>query len=147
MMVRWKDVALREMHAMPALRAFVVAAHRHRVPTITENLCHFAVLPSLFSALSPPAEGELLGIKPSMPQAAFEDEPQATAAAIALRELGFHAEVTARTDGADFEERARGFIAGKTPPFEAHALLYSSDADDDRFARIAQRHHGHLLSP
>ena len=82
-----------------------------------------------------------------MPRAAFEDEPQASAAATALRELGFDAEVTTRDGGEDFDERARDFIAGNPPPFEARAFLHSSDADVDRFARLVQRHYGFILSP
>jgi len=80
-----------------------------------------------------------------MPKAAFESEPQADAAATALRELGFNAEVLVRA-GPDFDERTREFFAGNTPPFEAHAVLHSTDADDERFARIAQRHYGFILS-
>lgn len=81
-----------------------------------------------------------------MPRAAFEDEPQASAAAMALRELGFTAEVVTRDGGDGFEERARALLTGNPPAFEIHALL-SSDADIDAFARIAQRHHGMILSP
>jgi hypothetical protein len=81
-----------------------------------------------------------------MPTAAFEDEPQATAAAIALRELGFDAEVTSKDSAGDFEERTRAFLSGNTPPFEPHAILHSSDADVDRFARLVQRHYGFILS-
>lgn len=76
-----------------------------------------------------------------MPIAAFEDEPQASAAATALRELGFTAEVTTRSGGDTYDERARSLFTGNPPPFEAHALL-ESDADLDRFARVVQRHHG-----
>jgi hypothetical protein len=78
-----------------------------------------------------------------MPIAAFESEPQASAAANALRELGFNAEVTT-SGGADFDERMRRFFAGNPEPFEAHALL-NSDADDERFARTVQRHYGTLI--
>ena len=82
-----------------------------------------------------------------MPRAAFEDEPQASAAAIALRELGFTAEVTALGGGIEYEERARSLLTGNPPPFEVHAIL-DSDADTDRFVRIVERHHGFIiLSP
>jgi hypothetical protein len=80
-----------------------------------------------------------------MPLAAFESEPQASAAATALRELGFNAEVIAR--GANtFEARTRDFFAGKPAPFEPHALLASTDADPERFLRTVQRHYGIVLA-
>lgn len=79
-----------------------------------------------------------------MPIAAFEDEPQAGAAASALRDLGFTVEVTTRNSGDTYDERTRALIAGHPPPFEMHALL-SSDADVDSFARIVQRHHGFIV--
>lgn len=79
-----------------------------------------------------------------MPQAAFENEPQAGAAATTLRELGFTAEVTSRAGGDSFDERMRSFFAGNAPPFEAHALL-SSDADVERFAHIVQKHYGFIV--
>ena len=79
-----------------------------------------------------------------MPTAAFEDEPQASAAAIALRELGFTAEITTREGDETYDERARGLLTGNAPPFEVHAIL-SSDADVDTLARMAQRHHGFII--
>ncbi|HEY1882034.1 MAG TPA: hypothetical protein VGG51_03205 [Candidatus Cybelea sp.] len=76
--------------------------------------------------------------------ALFENEPQASAAATVLRELGFDSEVILR--GANtFEERTRDFFAGKPPSFEPHALLLSANADDERFARTVQRHYGILI--
>jgi hypothetical protein len=80
-----------------------------------------------------------------MPRAAFEDEPQASAAAIALRELGFTAEVTSRSGSDTYDERARSLLTGNPPPFEVHAIL-TSDADTDRFVRIVERHHGFPVS-
>ncbi len=82
-----------------------------------------------------------------MPIAAFESEPQASAAATVLRELGFNSEVIVR--GANtFEERTRDFFAGKPAPFEPHALLVSEEADDETFLRTVQRHYGTVvLSP
>ena len=82
-----------------------------------------------------------------MPIAAFESEPQASAAATVLRELGFDSQVVVR--GADtFEERTRSFFEGRPPPFEPHALLVSEEADGDRFLRTVQRHYGVvILSP
>lgn len=74
-------------------------------------------------------------------KAAFESEPQASAAAIVLRELGFNADVYVR-DGDDFEERAREFFAGNPPAFEPRAILVSDDVDPDRFIRTVQRHYG-----
>lgn len=82
-----------------------------------------------------------------MPIAAFESEPQASAAATVLRELGFDSDVIVR--GANtFEERTRDFFGGKSPPFEPHALLISEEADDETFSRTVQRHYGSVvLSP
>jgi hypothetical protein len=73
--------------------------------------------------------------------AAFESEPQASAAATALRELGFDSSVYVR-GGSDFETRARDFLTGNTPPFEPNAILVSNDVDDERFLRTVQRHYG-----
>jgi hypothetical protein len=79
-----------------------------------------------------------------MPAALFENEPQASAAATVLRELGFDSEVILR--GANtFDERTRDFFAGKPPAFELHALLLSTDADDERFARTVARHYGIVI--
>lgn len=76
-----------------------------------------------------------------MPTAAFESEPQASAAATVLRELGFSSEVFVR--GANnFEDRARDFLSGNPQPFEANAILVSNDVDDERFLRTVQRHYG-----
>ncbi|HEY6450883.1 MAG TPA: hypothetical protein VIX60_09420, partial [Candidatus Cybelea sp.] len=76
-----------------------------------------------------------------LPTAAFESEPQASAAATVLRELGFSADVFVR--GANnFEDRARDFLQGNPPPFEPKAILVSNDADDERFLRTVQRHYG-----
>jgi hypothetical protein len=82
-----------------------------------------------------------------MPIAAFESEPQASAAATVLRELGFDSEVIVR--GANtFEERTHDFFGGKSSPFEPHALLISEEADDETFLRTVQRHYGTVvLSP
>ena len=79
-----------------------------------------------------------------MPAAAFESEPQASAAAIVLRELGFNADVYVHGAN-DFEERARSFFSGNPAPFEAKALLVSNDADEERFLRTVQRHYGVLV--
>ncbi len=82
-----------------------------------------------------------------MPLAAFESEPQASAAATVLRELGFDSEVVLRGSNT-FEARTHDFFEGKTPPFEPHALLVSQDADEERFLRTVQRHYGIvILSP
>lgn len=79
-----------------------------------------------------------------MRAAVFESEPQASAAATVLRELGFNSEVIVH--GANtFEERTRDFLSGKPTPFEPRALLLSGDADDDRFVRTVQRHYGVVL--
>jgi len=76
--------------------------------------------------------------------ALFESEPQASAAGINLKELGFDSSVTVREDNT-FDERIRDFITGKAAPFEPRALLTSDDADAERFARIVQRHYGILV--
>ena len=79
-----------------------------------------------------------------MRAAVFESEPQASAAAVVLRELGFDSEVIVQ--GANtFEERARDFLSGKPAPFEPRAILLSGDADDERFIRTVQRHYGIVL--
>ena len=75
--------------------------------------------------------------------AAFESEPQASAAATVLRELGFSAHVYVRGAN-DFEERARAFFAGNPTAFEPNAILVS-DADEERFIRTVQRHYGVLV--
>ena len=80
-----------------------------------------------------------------MPAAVFESEPQASAAATVLRELGFDSQVV--VPGANtFDERARAFFTGNAAPFEAHALLLSSNADDERFLRTVQRHYGIVVA-
>ncbi len=80
-----------------------------------------------------------------MAAAVFESEPQASAAAIVLRELGFDADVYVR--GADnFEERARAFLTGNPAPFEANAILVSNTADQERFLRTIQRHYGIVVA-
>lgn len=79
-----------------------------------------------------------------MPAAIFESEPQASAAAGILRELGFDSQVVVR--GADdYEERARAFLTGNPPPFEPNAVLFSNDADQERFVRTVQRHYGFVV--
>ena len=77
----------------------------------------------------------------AMLAALFENEPQASAAATVLRELGFDSEVILRGANTFFEERTRDFFTGKPPSFEPHALLLSANADDERFARTVQRHY------
>ena len=79
-----------------------------------------------------------------MATAVFESEPQASAAAIVLRELGFQAQVVV-PGGNDFEERARAFLSGNPAPFQANALLRSDDADSERFLRTVQRHYGMVI--
>lgn len=80
-----------------------------------------------------------------MPAAAFESEPQAWAAATALREMGFNADVHVRGAN-DFEERTRSLLSGNPTPFEAKALVVSSDVDQERFLRTVQRHYGVLVA-
>ena len=80
-----------------------------------------------------------------MPVAAVESEPQASAAAVVLRELGFDSEVILR--GANtFDERTKDFFGGKSAPFEPHAILISNDADEERFLRTVQRHYGIIVA-
>jgi hypothetical protein len=81
-----------------------------------------------------------------VPIAAFESEPQASAAGTVLRELGFDADVIVR--GANtFEARTQDFFAGKPAPFEPHAVLVSDAADPGSFVRTVQRHYGIVLEP
>ena len=75
-----------------------------------------------------------------MPTAIFESEPQASAAATVLRELGFDSDVCVQGKN-DFDDRARQFLTGNSPPFEPKAIL-TSDADAERFIRTVQRHYG-----
>ncbi|HTU82562.1 MAG TPA: hypothetical protein VMF61_10555 [Candidatus Acidoferrales bacterium] len=77
--------------------------------------------------------------------AAFEDEPDAQATAILLRELGFTARVVEK-GGNSYDERMRAFLSGRTVDFEIHAFLLS-DADEERFRREVQVHHGSVLRP
>lgn len=77
--------------------------------------------------------------------AVFENEPDASAAAIQLRENGFDARVIVA--GSDtFDQRTKDFFQGKTAPFVPHAVLVSEDADSERFLRTVQRHFGLILS-
>jgi hypothetical protein len=68
-----------------------------------------------------------------VPIAAFESEPEASAAGTVLRELGFDADVIVRGVNT-FEERTHDFFAGKPVPFEPHAVK-------------VQRHYGVVLEP
>jgi hypothetical protein len=76
--------------------------------------------------------------------AAFEAEPQAEAAALALRDQGFEAEVILR-DGPSFEERTRAFFQGRSQPFKAHALVVTN-AGTEPFTRAVQRHYGTAIA-
>ena len=79
-----------------------------------------------------------------MPIAVFENEPDASAAAIQLQELGFDSQVILR--GANtFDERTKDFFSGKSAPFEPHAMVVSEDADNERFVRTIQRHYGLVM--
>jgi hypothetical protein len=75
--------------------------------------------------------------------AAFEAEPQAEAVASTLREHGYEAEVTIKTDRS-YDDRMKSFFGGKPSPLEMHAFV-TSNADSITFARAVQHHYGHLV--
>jgi len=76
--------------------------------------------------------------------AAFENEPEASAAATILREQGYNSRVVTRRSEA-YEDRLRDFFRGKQRTFEPAALVISDDAEFESFARVAQRHYGFLI--
>ncbi|MBV8489360.1 MAG: hypothetical protein JO199_02430 [Candidatus Eremiobacteraeota bacterium] len=78
-----------------------------------------------------------------MRYAAFENEPDAEATAIVLRENGYNATVLMGDEGG-FERRTREFFQGKEQPYETHAVV-ASDADEDVFARNVVRHKGTVI--
>jgi hypothetical protein len=77
--------------------------------------------------------------------AVFENEPDAEATAIVLRNQGFEAQVQLKNqDGEHYGDRMRDFFSGRGQPFEAHAVL-TSDAGNDAFAHEVVAHHGHVI--
>lgn len=78
-----------------------------------------------------------------MPVAVFENEPDAEATAVTLRELGFKTEVILPASNT-FDERTKDFFQGKEAPFQPHAVV-TSDADSERFVRTVQRHYGTVI--
>jgi hypothetical protein len=76
--------------------------------------------------------------------AAFENEPEAAATAVMLRERGYRSRVVARDEDA-YEQSLRDFFRGKPHTFEPHAFVISEDADFEPFMRAATRHYGFVL--
>jgi hypothetical protein len=77
--------------------------------------------------------------------AVFENEPDAEATAIVLRNQGFDARVKlTHQDGEKYGDRMRDFFSGREHPFQVHAVL-TSDAGGDEFAREVAAHHGHVI--
>jgi hypothetical protein len=76
--------------------------------------------------------------------AAFEEEPDAVATAIALREQGHECQVVTKSDKS-YDERMRDFFSGKPHPYETHALLIAEGAEDAAFAREVRLHYGQIV--
>jgi hypothetical protein len=77
--------------------------------------------------------------------AAFENEPDAEATAIVLKNQGFTADVKlVHQEDESYGDRMRNFFSGREHPFQVHAVL-TSDAGTDAFAREVTAHHGHVI--
>jgi len=77
-----------------------------------------------------------------MQLAYFDGEPDATAAASALRDLGFDADVL-NADEKQYAEDVKRFIRGEVDGFEPKVIL-RSDADEDTFETVVRRHYGRV---
>jgi hypothetical protein len=80
-----------------------------------------------------------------MPKAVFENEPDAEATAIVLRNQGSSAQFKlVHQEDQSYDDRMRDFFSGREHPFTVHAVL-TSDASGDSFAREVAAHHGHVI--
>ena len=70
----------------------------------------------------------------------FDAEPDAWAAANALRELGYNAEIH-RVGTESYKENVKKFFEGESGEFETNAIL-ESDAEPQAFEEVIIRHHG-----
>ena len=76
--------------------------------------------------------------------AAFENEPEAEAAAIMLRERGYDSTVVKQSDRS-YEERVADYFRGKPRTYQPNALVISETADFEPFANAAQKHYGFVI--
>jgi hypothetical protein len=72
----------------------------------------------------------------------FDGEPAASAAASALQDLGFDAEVL-DAGTSQYADDVKRFIRGEVDGFEPKVLL-RSDADEDTFETVVRRHYGRV---
>ncbi len=71
----------------------------------------------------------------------FDGEPDAWAAANALHELGYSAEVH-HVGTETYKETVKKFFEGEIGEFETNAILQSDDAEPEAFEQVIIRHHG-----
>ena len=76
--------------------------------------------------------------------AAFENEPEAEAAAVMLKERGYDSRVVTRDDEA-YEEQLRDFFKGRERTYEPHAFVIADEVEYEPFMRAAQRHYGFVI--
>jgi len=76
--------------------------------------------------------------------AAFENEAEASATAIMLRERGYDSRVVTRGDAA-YGKSLKDFFHGKQRDFEPHAFVISDTVDYEPFLRAANRHYGFVI--
>jgi len=77
-----------------------------------------------------------------MQLAYFDGEPDASAAASALQDLGFDADVM-NANAQEYADDVKRFIQGEVDGFEPKVIL-RSDADEDTFETIVRRHYGRV---
>jgi hypothetical protein len=76
--------------------------------------------------------------------AAFENEPEAAAAATILRERGYDSKVVVRNEKS-YEQTLKQFFAGQPRTYEPHAFVISESAEFEPFRRAANRHYGFVI--
>jgi hypothetical protein len=79
-----------------------------------------------------------------MRSAYFEDEPDAQAAAIVLRDLGFNAVVRSCTTDT-YAQTVGKFFRGEIGNWENNAVLSSDDASYNSFETAIIRHRGRVV--
>lgn len=77
-----------------------------------------------------------------MQLAYFDGEPDASAAASALQDLGFDADVL-NANEQQYADDVKRFIMGEVDGFEPKVIL-RSDADEDTFETVVRRHYGRV---